>query len=528
MSTCRSIMRPWRPAEAWVYPVARAAGTTPPPRVWGMAVPGGRLAVFALGCLLGVAASVRADPGPLERVYVDPAGDACARPTDRTGGGQWHPDGVLPDVVMLTLSGWQPFAPASDPYAGVAVPSDGADIFRVHLVLEGLANPPGTLGLSGQPFDPYRFGPSPLLGFIELDVDDRKDTGGHLGISAESRFMANVARFGTRPEGSIGERIAETAAEYDQSLYTGAPYERSGADWSLSVCGCSAVTLVSEQGNGNGRLDPGETMIVRGRFFVRAEGYVGASGMRGGSVVGAYDPWVQLRFSHDAATDQTSVTFVGPLTNRGYGMLAGTSTPPVNLRADDGWSIEEGVTDLIESAPFATGQARVLYEDWEGRDVEDSLEPVEWRATALLGTSYTQPDVDGLYVWSDVGFDLVPADLDGDALAGPLDQQALRSWVYAHDGQALDADGIKNGVVTIDQAPYGFALYDLDGDGRVRHEDLEAFGHRADLDGDGMATVFDFLAFQNLFDAGDLRADFDLSQTLDIFDFLAFQNAFDR
>ena len=50
---------------------------------------------------------------------------------------------------------------------------------------------------------------------------------------------------------------------------------------------------------------------------------------------------------------------------------------------------------------------------------------------------------------------------------------------------------------------------------------------RADLDGDGDLTIFDFLAFQNLFDAGDTAADFDGDGELTIFDFLAFQNAFD-
>ncbi len=49
----------------------------------------------------------------------------------------------------------------------------------------------------------------------------------------------------------------------------------------------------------------------------------------------------------------------------------------------------------------------------------------------------------------------------------------------------------------------------------------------ADLDGDGALTIFDFLAFQNLFDAGDPRADFDGDGELTLFDFLAFQNAFD-
>ncbi|MFG0286375.1 MAG: GC-type dockerin domain-anchored protein [Phycisphaerales bacterium JB039] len=48
----------------------------------------------------------------------------------------------------------------------------------------------------------------------------------------------------------------------------------------------------------------------------------------------------------------------------------------------------------------------------------------------------------------------------------------------------------------------------------------------ADLDGDGELTFFDFLAFGNLFAAGDLRADFDGSGALDLFDFLAFQTAF--
>ncbi|MFI4881908.1 MAG: GC-type dockerin domain-anchored protein [Phycisphaerales bacterium JB064] len=50
---------------------------------------------------------------------------------------------------------------------------------------------------------------------------------------------------------------------------------------------------------------------------------------------------------------------------------------------------------------------------------------------------------------------------------------------------------------------------------------------RADLDFDGELTIFDFLAFQNLFDGGSTWADFDYDGALTIFDFLAFQNAFD-
>ena len=50
---------------------------------------------------------------------------------------------------------------------------------------------------------------------------------------------------------------------------------------------------------------------------------------------------------------------------------------------------------------------------------------------------------------------------------------------------------------------------------------------RADFDEDGQLSIFDFLAFQNAFDAGDLAADFDGDGVLTLFDFLAFQNEFD-
>ena len=51
---------------------------------------------------------------------------------------------------------------------------------------------------------------------------------------------------------------------------------------------------------------------------------------------------------------------------------------------------------------------------------------------------------------------------------------------------------------------------------------------RADFDGDGELTIFDFLAFQTAFDAGDTAADFDGDGRLTIFDFLAFQSEFDE
>jgi hypothetical protein len=62
--------------------------------------------------------------------------------------------------------------------------------------------------------------------------------------------------------------------------------------------------------------------------------------------------------------------------------------------------------------------------------------------------------------------------------------------------------------------------------GSVLVYDLACLLCRADVDGDGALTLFDFLAFQNLFAAGDLAADFDGDGDLTLFDFLAFQNEF--
>ena len=64
-------------------------------------------------------------------------------------------------------------------------------------------------------------------------------------------------------------------------------------------------------------------------------------------------------------------------------------------------------------------------------------------------------------------------------------------------------------------------------DGAVDIFDLSCLLCRPDLDADGALTIFDFLTFLNLFQAGDVQADFDGDGELTVFDFLAFQTAFD-
>jgi len=65
------------------------------------------------------------------------------------------------------------------------------------------------------------------------------------------------------------------------------------------------------------------------------------------------------------------------------------------------------------------------------------------------------------------------------------------------------------------------------GDGFVAVQIQWLLSCKADLDGDGEVTVFDFITFQSHFDAGDPRADVFYDRRLDVFDFLAFLNIFE-
>ena len=92
---------------------------------------------------------------------------------------------------------------------------------------------------------------------------------------------------------------------------------------------------------------------------------------------------------------------------------------------------------------------------------------------------------------------------------------------YAFRLFAIAPHGIPS-VIFECRADYPFEIYRL-------QIGLRAPACPADLDGNGVLTLFDFLAFQNLFDTGDPRADFDGDGdgALMLFDFLAFQNASD-
>ena len=77
---------------------------------------------------------------------------------------------------------------------------------------------------------------------------------------------------------------------------------------------------------------------------------------------------------------------------------------------------------------------------------------------------------------------------------------------------------VTTGYENDDEGPYQVHAF---GDGGIR-----VFRCAGDMNGDGEVDIFDFLEFQNLFDAGDLAADCDEDGSLSLFDFLCFQNDF--
>ena len=112
-------------------------------------------------------------------------------------------------------------------------------------------------------------------------------------------------------------------------------------------------------------------------------------------------------------------------------------------------------------------------------------------------------------------------------LAASGESQSTRAVIAGGQAQGFgisvpDTDSIIQITINnTDRDAGGFVI------GQFLRDDGPADDCYADFDGDGTLTIFDFLAYQNAFDAGDRAADCDDDGTLTIFDFLCFQNEFD-
>lgn len=461
-------------------------------------------------------------------VWPDPIGDAVIRRTDQSNNGSIPPGFVPIDLLRVDVTGWTSPTPTTDPYSGSVVSGD-ADLMMLRIRFAGLVSPPGPLGFgdAGGQYDPMRYGARPVYGVIGLDVDDQKNSGGELGDLAKLRYLANVGRFGKVPYGSIAERAALRGSDLDASFWSGPQYERTGDDFSFVMCGCSVPQVMSEGGNSNGLFDAGETWVLRGRFFERAQAFASECGTFGGSDFGFFDPMVNVRWTHDTGTDETVVEFVFALTMAGAAMLTGEPQQSINLSLFDHTSLAEAIWDLSDSAENVNNQIlEELMDPWRGRDWDDYLRPQDWRVSALIGTAYTVAETDARYVWTDTGFDERLGDVNGDGLAGALDQDWCTGFIALEDGGASDCDGSINGSVVLCDFARNFSVYDFNGDGTVDECDRITLGRGADLNDDGVLDFFDVAGFLQWFSSHDERADLDGNNAFDFFDVLTFLQRF--
>jgi len=423
----------------------------------------------------------------------DACGDAVLRRTDLGNDGEIHHESTLPDVVSLKYGGWVTSTPTTDPYAGNWTGSSSPNLLRIDVTFAGVINPPGTLGLGSQPFDPYQYGTSPVFGFVEFDADRERDTGGECS-GAALRYLANVARFGAVPSSSIWQRVAISGDDIDWSFHSAPQYERSGQEFSLVFCGCFGTSVVDDGGDIDGVFGAGETWIVRGRFFQRAGGLVEASAAFGGSVPQAYDPLVNLRFCHSIETNRTTVSLVYPVTMAGAAMLTGQPQQPIDLNVGNHTSIQEALEDIIDGVGSAFSSCgEELTEEWGPWGLSDALDPSRWRCSIIVGTSYKSQD-DALYVWTDVGFEEVFGDFNSDKSVDADDLMLLDSYVAMYDGSPADADGVVDSCYSLKDFGTNFCLYDLNADGMVNGTDRAFFvppPPPGDVNGDCMVNGAD-------------------------------------
>lgn len=428
--------------------------------------------------------------GQTVRTWEDAAGDVQVRRTDAGADGlvdtNLHPPA---DLLSYQVGAWAPSDARADLFQGVWW--DAGLFMRLDLVFAGLVNPPGTMG-EDELFDPFRYGASPVFGYVEIDVDADINTGGELAFP-ELRYQGNAGRWGGLPSGKrLARRVALDATAFDGELSTPPHVECSGEEFHLAFNGRAWEDIRIKRGNANPFFQRGEGWILTGRVFHRAHGFEVfsyACCCEGGQ--GRYLPRVQVQFDHDASTDRTTVSLVYPLTNEGAAAMAGDSeVEPFDGDACNQNSLGEAVDDLIFSTRNAPSWWRSdpdfpIIAGWEFKTVEEAMTPAAWEVTALTATSYLERSSgDPWYVWTDIAPNPLPRDVDGNGVVNEADKDAIAQYIIKHDGDPeYDGDGRVNERVTVIDFGPNFSVYDVNYDGRVETSDATPCSGRETVSG---------------------------------------------
>lgn len=435
----------------------------------------------------------------------DPIGDVVMRRTDLGNIGPFDPKTHrLPDIVEMRLGGFAPISPQVDLFAGEW--SDNGGFMRFDITFVGLINPPGPVNESDTlpMWMPYQYGPHPVFGYIEFDMDANENTGGELA-NPQGRYLGSVARFGGVPQESrFINRVAIDRLAFDNNVQTPPLCDRSGEEFHLVFRGeeIDEINVIVERVGGNPTIfEAGERWLLQGQFFHRAHGFE-PHAFQCQSLPGRYMPIVQLQFEHFESTNRTTVSLVYPLTNAASALIQGGGT---QVQPNDGCpgnqnSIMEALVDLRWSAINATpwDQTRPEYQliaGWASNIVPEYLDPSLWRVTCLVGSAYEQQQGNSRFVWSDIWPNVTAGDFNGDGLVNELDETMLLQYVLAFDGHPeIDDDGV-NGSIQIHYFARSAILYDVNYDGRVDEGDLSPVTVLGDMDVNGLVDVNDIEPF---------------------------------
>jgi len=441
-------------------------------------------------CSLACIGAVFADEpprGPFLHIS-DPTGDAVVRRTDlgaddSVGGPTEH---HRPDVIAVVLGNWQPFDPAADLYEGDWLST--GQFLRLDIRFDGLVNPPGTIGLDGTPFDPFLYGPHPVFGFVEIDMDASVMTGGETWAPGD-RYLGNVARFGGQPAGPrFADRTALSGADLLNPFGVAPFVQRSGEEFHVPFLGHEITNIVVVEGNFNTVFEGGEVWLVSGTLFHLAHGYQEFLFQPPAS----YEPTVELRWSHHPAQGYTEVTLVYPLTNEAWIAASGVAQDVIINHDPNGQnSVFEALNWLVFSAVHASAIQRSdpewpIIADWEFKDPNACLDVMAWNVTTLGGMSYEVPaDGGALYAWTDVVPDPVLGDVNGDGVADTADVGVIAAYIMQYDGDiTVDADASVNGAVSITDFGWNFSVFDANYDAIVDNADKYQVVILGDMDAD--------------------------------------------
>ncbi len=464
-----------------------------------------------------------------QQVIVDLPCDALIRPTDPGADAPFDPNlHRLIELLETTLGKWKPVDAAVDPFAGSFL-SQGR-FLRLDLVLDGLVNPPGDARPGS--FAPFAYGDHPVYGFVEIDMDLDRGTGGEVD-APEFRYLGNIARFGGLPDDSVFDgRLALDASAFDGNVATFPLVDRHGEEFHLSLLGdlFGSGDIIEIVGNGDLIFDADETWVIRAAWFHRAHAFEPFSFASGGGGPGEYAPMCDLRFAHDSLADQTHISLVFPLDNTGAAEMLGEMPEPNNSDPSDQASVREALADLRLSADFffqfpSGDPQEVIIIDWYDKNPVDFLDPSDWRVTVLLGSSFTSPDPAGeFFVWTDAYPNAIRGDVNGENSVSSDDMQEAVQFISENDA----ADGMVDGAVDILAFATDFSVFDVNYDGRVDDDDLFLLVEPGDSDGDGDADLADFAAFLACYNGSGspgncARVDMNGDGDVDSCDFQSFQ-----